>query len=249
MRIQILKSAPNSYIKICDAQAENPRLHLYTKLFYELDQSGMGELTERGLLIAPRKPIRNITHAIMVDQIMASFELGATGDLSIIGRADILAKAPEKTRALTNPDRIPLPKDRWIRADGEMFVLKTPEGFSFFPGIEADTGTEPVHSYDYTRSAISQKYEDYITVIEREIYKTHFGARTFFVPFLTPTTRRLESMMALLEEMTKDRKHLRKHFLFKTHPLFTSSTKPRPTGHAITEEWLRVGNPPLNFSN
>jgi hypothetical protein len=179
---------------------------------------------------------------------MASFELGATGDISIIERADILAKAPEKTRELANPDRIPVGKDRWVRPDGEMFVLKTAEGFSFFPGIEADTGTEPIHSYDYDRSSIRAKFEDYITIIEREIYKSHFGARTFFIPFLTPTTRRLESMMQLLDEMTKERKHLRKHFLFKTHPLFTSSTKPQPTGHAITQEWLRVGNSPLNLS-
>lgn len=247
MRIQILKSAPNLYIKICDAQRENPHQHFYTKLFYELDQPGIGELQERGITVPPRRPVRNITHAIMVDQIMASFELGATGDVSIIPRADILAKAPEKTRDMVVPERIPVGKDRWIRPDGEMFVLKTPEGFSFFPGIEADTGTEPIHSYDYERSSIKGKFEDYITVIEQRIFETHFGARTFLIPFITPTTRRLESMMTLLEEMTKHKPSLRKHFLFKTHPLFTSSTKPRPTGHMVDEEWLRVGNPPLKF--
>jgi hypothetical protein len=69
------------------------------------------------------------------------------------------------------------------------------------------------------------------------------------VPFITPTTRRRESMMALLESMTLNNKPLRKHFLFKTHPLFTSSTKPRATGHMIEEPWLRVGYPPLAFRN
>jgi len=246
-RVQILKSDPNFYVKVCDAQRENPKLHLYTPLFYELDQRGIGALDERGIVIGPRKPVRNIIHAVMVDQIMASFELGATGGMSIIPRADILAKTPQKTQDLPIPDRIPVGRDRWIRADGEMFVLKTAEGFSFFPGVEADTGTEPIHSYDYERSSIRAKFEDYITVIEREIYKSHFGARTFFVPFITPTTRRLESMMVLLEEMTEKKPSLRKHFLFKTHPLFTSSTKPRPSGHMVDEPWIRVFNPPLQF--
>lgn len=246
-RVQILKSDPNFYIKVCDAQRENPKSHFYTPLYYELDQRGIGALEERDIVIAPRRPVRNIIHAVMVDQIMASFELGATGDISLIGRADILTKAPDKTQALAMPERIPVGKERWVRPDGEMFVLKSSHGFSFFPGIEADTGTEPIHSYDYERSSIRAKFEDYITVIEREIYKSHFGARTFNIAFVTPTTRRLELMMVLLEEMTKNKPSLRKHFLFKTHPLFTSSTKPRATGHMIDEPWLRVGYGPLSF--
>jgi hypothetical protein len=247
-RVQILKSEPNLYIKVSDTQRENPTLPLYTPLFYELDRRGIGELEERDIHIPPRRPVRNLTHAVMVEQIMASFELGAVGDIALIGRAEILTKAPEKTRALAVPERIPLPRDRFIRPDGEMFVLKTPDGFSFFPGIEADTGTEPIHSYDYERSSIAAKFSEYIEVIENRIYETHFGARTFLIPFITPTTRRLNSMMELLEEMTKNKPSLRKHFLFKTHPLFTSSTKPRPTGHMVTEEWLRVGTTPLNFT-
>jgi protein involved in plasmid replication-relaxation len=246
-RIQILKSAPNLYIRVCDAQRENPKLHLYTPLFYELDARGIGELQERGIDIPRRRPISNITHAIMVNQIMASFELGARDDIELILRGEILARSPKETQDDPHPDRLPITKDHWVRADGEMFVLKAPAGFYFFPGVEADTGTEPIHSYDYERSSIKGKFDDYIHVIVNNTQRTRFNAQTFNVAFITPTQRRLESMMRLLEEMTKSKPSLRRHFLFKTHPLFTSSTKPRPTGHMIDEEWLRVGLPPLAF--
>ena len=176
-RVQILKSEPNLYIKVSDTPAREPGRTIFgTPLFYELDKRGIGELEERDIHIPLRRPVRNLTHAVMVEQIMASFEI------ALIGRADILLKAPDKTRALAVPERIPLPRDRFIRPDGEMFVLKTPDGFSFFPGIEADTGTEPIHSYDYERSSITAKFSEYIEVIENRIYETHFGARTFLIP-------------------------------------------------------------------
>jgi hypothetical protein len=245
-RLQILKSEPNCYVKVCDTQQENPKLHLYTPLFFELDSKGITELHERGVILPPRRPVRNLVHAVMVEQIMASFEIGGT----LISRADILVsdKTPVRTRNHPAPDRIPLPKERYIRPDGEMFVIQSPSGFSFLPGIEADTGTEPVHSYDYERSSIKGKFEDYITIIENEIYKSHFGAKTFFIPFITPTTRRLASIMTLLEQMTEKKPSLRKSFLFKTHPLFTSSTKPVPSGHMITQPFQRVGYPPITFA-
>jgi hypothetical protein len=178
-RVQILKSQPNCYIKICDTQAESPKLHLYTPLFYELDSKGITELAERGLFIPSRKPVKNLIHAVMVDQIMASFELG---ELMLIPRADILTSenTPAATRKLAVPDRIPV-GDHGVRPDGEMFVLKSPSGFRFFPGIEADTGTEPIHSYDYDRSSIKAKFEDYIKLLSRRfINHTLVHGRSLF---------------------------------------------------------------------
>jgi hypothetical protein len=56
----------------------------------------------------------------------------------------------------------------------------------------------------------------------------------------------MESAMAELEEMTAHNPSLRKHFIFKRHPIFgKSKDKPRATGHILTEPWQRVKCEPL----
>jgi len=254
-RTQILKSEPNCYLKIADEQLANRRAYTCTTIFLELDSPGITELEELGISVPARRAVKNFTHGVMVDQIMASFRIGARGSAKLISRAHILAnpKTPVATRNASVPDRIPLPpkngKPHYVRPDGEMFVLHDGEHFYFFPGIEADTGSEPIHSYDYERTSIHQKFVDYLTILDQGIYRSHFGANTFFIPFVTSTSRRLASMMTMLEQMTEKHPHLRKSFLFKQHPTFKSSEKPRASGHMVSEPWLRVGYPPMTFGD
>jgi hypothetical protein len=248
--IQVLKSEPQCYIKLCEEQASNPRYYLHTPLYYELDAPGITQLQERGFTLPSRKPVKNFVHQVMVDQIMASFQIGAVDGVTLIPREEVLSnpKTPEATRALKHPEAIPLPgkATRYYRPDGSLFVLKN-DHFHFIPGIEADCGTEPIQTYDYDRSSISAKFDDIITILDNDIHHRHFGASSFFVPFFTTTQRRMKSMMDLWEQKTAHRPSYRKSVLFKTHPIFTSADKGRPTGHAITEPYQRVGYPPFSF--
>ena len=57
------------------------------------------------------------------------------------------------------------------------------------------------------------------------------------------------STMRPLERMTEGKPSLRKSFLFKTHPSFASSQQPWPTGHMLTEAWLRAGYQPFNLTH
>ena len=69
-----------------------------------------------------------------------------------------------------------------------------------------------------------------------------------FVPFITTTTARMQSMMRMLEKLTDGRGS--KMFLFKTFPTLTSFEKQAPSsGHMLTEPWQRVGHAPLDFTN
>jgi hypothetical protein len=89
-------------------------------------------------------------------------------------------------------------------------------------------------------------FEDYLTIIERRTYQSHFGANTFMVAIVTTNETRMNSMMALLQRMTPGQSARR--FLFKHIPVFTSSRDPAPaTGHMLTEPWKRVGFPDFHL--
>ena len=137
-----------------------------------------------------------------------------------------------------------------ITADARPFGLeRTIDGkrnYLFFPGIEADCGTEPVDASDPDRSSIGKKFAAYMAIAEQGIHRSHFGFPNFFVPFITTSAARLTSMMTLFGRQTGGRGS--KILLFKTFPSFTSPERPRaPSGNMLTEPWQRVGFPRLSL--
>ncbi len=102
-------------------------------------------------------------------------------------------------------------------------------------------------AYDRERSAICNKFEDYIYAIEHELFQKQYGVRRVFIPFITRNERRMRSMMDALAAMTEKKPSLLSHFLFKTHPTLKSRENPRATGHMLTEPWSRVGYPALQL--
>jgi hypothetical protein len=137
-----------------------------------------------------------------------------------------------------------------LTADAQPFglerVIDGARSYLFFPGIEADCGTEPLDSNDYERSSIARKFAAYTAIAEQRIYRSHFGFPNFFVPVIAATVTRMQSMMKLLKKVTDGRGS--KMFLFKTFPLFTSPEKPpAPSGHMLTEQWHRAGFDPFYF--
>jgi hypothetical protein len=137
-----------------------------------------------------------------------------------------------------------------VSADGFPFgIERTRAGkrtYLFFPGIEADCGTEPLDPAAADRTSIHRKFAAYLAIVACGIHHSHFGFPNFFVPFVAPTRVRMQSMMKLLQRVTGGRGS--KMFLFKTFPSFTSVEKPpTPPGHMFSEPWLRVGFEPFSF--
>ena len=135
-----------------------------------------------------------------------------------------------------------------LTADAQPFglerIINRERSYLFFPGIEADCGTEPLDASDADRSSIAKKFAAYTAIAEQGVYRSHFGFPNFFVPFVTSTNTRMLSMMRLLEKMTDGRGS--KMFLFKTFPAFTSfDPPPKAGGHMLCEPWHRVGHAPL----
>jgi hypothetical protein len=247
-RFDLLQRRPNQYVNRPEQQRENADAN-YRRLIYELDDNGAFELEQRGAPYVKRKYHRNFAHELMVCMIAASFEIGTkeNPEVQIIPWRGILAsdKLPSRTRHMNEPRAIPFTnqdgEDDVVLADWEPFAIKKPSGFHFLPGFEADCGTEPIDATNDARSSIRAKFTAYLSVMQQETYRSHFGASTFIVPFITNSETRMRSMMALLERMQPGRHGAR--FIFKHIPGFTAREVPPATGHMLTEPWQRVGQP------
>lgn len=259
--VRVMRAKPNRLVKISDQQAdpEHRRGLLVTRLQFELDDAGIEALAVRGIALAPRRAIKFLTHQVMVDQVMASFEIGATKHpdaVQLIPRAQILAsdKTPQQTRESDAPESLRVQPDkdgnkRRCRPDGQLFALSSVSGFRFFGGIEADTGTMPVRTPNLERTSIQRKFLDYQYILQNDIYGERFNSKTFFVPFITSYKDRLQEMLALWEEMTRATKWMRPCLPMKVHPLFDGLEKPRPTGHMLEEKWAVAGGGTLDLLN
>jgi hypothetical protein len=231
----------------------------YRRLIYQLDERGSRVLRERGLSSLPKSYHSNFNHELMVAQITASIELGTSQnpDIKLITWPEILASenTPKATQEAATPASIRASyslrgeaQTSDIIADGQPFGLeRTIDGkrsYLFFPGIEADCGTEPIDAGNPERSSIAKKFAAYLAIVEQGAHRSHFGFPNFFVPFITTSDARMRSMMELLDRLTAGRGP--KILLFKTFPSLTSAEKPAAaTGHMLTEAWQRVGFPPL----
>jgi hypothetical protein len=257
-RLNLLTRKPNVYLSRPQQQRQCADAN-YRPLIYALDERGIRALAEREFPSAPKSSHHNFIHELMIAQITASVELGCRANpmTRLITWNEILANpnTPAAIRDLPIPTAIPISyifrgesRSDQIIADARPFGLeRTIDGkrsFLFCPGIEADCGTEPVDATNPERSSIAKKFAAYLAIAEQSIHRTHFGFPNFFVPFITTTTARLHSMMALVERLTG--KQGSKILLFKTFPSLTSPDRPRPAGgHMLSEPWQRVGFPPL----
>ena len=245
-RLGLLSRKPNLYINRPQQQREHAEAN-YRKLVYELDNRGAQVLRDCDIPVSKKKDHRNFAHELMVCQIAASIDLGTIADprIKLIRWPAILAsdRLPDATRRLANPLSIPVGDHRKI-PDGEPIVIvRQFEATTFmFLVQEADCGTEPIDATDNDRSSIRRMFEDYLTIIERRTYQTHFGANTFMVAIVTTNETRMNSMMALLARMNPGQ--AAKRFLFKHMPVFNSYKQSAPaTGHMLTDPWKRAGFP------
>ncbi|MDP3074747.1 LysR family transcriptional regulator [Bradyrhizobium sp.] len=237
-RLRSLKEKDVGLVKLCETQREDRNLRTVGFLYYDIDAAGITLLAEEGVHIVPPKAPKNFVHALMVHQIIASFAIGA------VGRDDIRIVYEDNQRLLLGQRN---GKDHYMISDYPRFAIeRTADGKRReIPSIEADTASEPIESYDRERSAICNKFDDYIYALENGLFQKQYDVRTFFIPFITRNERRMQSMMDCLAAKTERKKELRRYFLFKTHPTLKSRENPRASGHMLTEPWKRVGNADL----
>lgn len=224
---------------------------------YELDGAG-----ER-LIGASRPHVHgHADHELMACCIMASFELGAreANNVNLVWWNDILCsqRFPTKTRDDDAAHGLPVPFvldgkhiDRTIFADSKPFgverVIDGLKSWFFFPGIDADCSTEPVFTSNYKRSSIYVKMAAYMSAIDQDLHRVHWGLPNLYVPIITTTAEHMRSIMHLLDRMTDGKGS--KHILFGVMPGFTFLARPAaPSGVMLTQPWERVGYASLNLT-
>lgn len=257
-RLNLLCRKPNLYLARPIQQRQRAAAN-YRPLIYELDDRGIRVLRERGLAVPQKSQRRNFIHELMISQIAASIELGTLENpaVRLISLGEILAKenTPQTLRDAAIPSAISVSypfrgemRTEQIIADAQPFGLeRTVDGkrsYLFFPGFEADCGTEPIDAADADRASIARKFCAYLALVEQGLHRIRFGFPNFLVPFITTSTARMESMMTLVERLTAGQGS--KIFLFKTLPCFAAAEKPpAASGHILTEPWHRAGFSPL----
>lgn len=259
-RLNLLSRKPNLYLARPVQQRQCADAN-YRPLIYQLDERGSQVLRERGLPFLTKSYHHNFAHELMVAQITASIELGVRENptVRLIRWREILANqnTPPALRDAAVPAAVSVTyafrgqsRTEQVIADAQPFglerVIDGKRSYLFFPGIEADCGTEPIDAGDPERASIGKKFCAYLAVAEQGLHRSHFGFPNFFVPFITTSSTRMHSMMELLDRLTDG--HGSKILLFKTVPNFTAAERPpAPSGHMLTTPWQRVGFPPLNL--
>ena len=255
-RLEILYRRPNAYIKRPHQQRANADANT-TRLVYELDDKGADELRTRGLVYSRKKYLRNFAHELMACTVAASFEIGANTntELRILNWQQLInsPQMPDATKQLANPQLLTFDRNgqtESLSSDWRPFVVERNFGstsYAFVFGFEADCGTEPLDAADTERTAIRNKFVAYLSALDQDVPRRHFGATTFLIPFVTTTRARMHSMMELLQRLRPGA--FGKRFLFKHIPVFTSFEKPAPaTGRMLLEPWQRAGFEPFSFA-
>ena len=209
-------------------------------LIYELDDKGDQVLRQQGL-IQTDSPLlqkgragacRQFAHELMICDCIASIELGVREDrdLRFISWQEIIAKAPETTRALHNPfensgfqfSHSLLELKGIQRADikivpdalfGLEYTTHGQKSYRFF-ALEADRNQMPVARSNLRQSSYLKKILAYRAIAAENIYKSHLGLPNFLVLNVITNERHMKSIMALLDEITA--KKGSQTFLFKS---------------------------------
>jgi hypothetical protein len=248
--LRVLRSANNSYIKLAE-QTLRER-NLTQKDVYELDTAGIAYLSRKGENIVSRTYTRNFTHARLASHCTGSIDAGieASQNARLIPWNELLKSPsiPQKTRD-GELAGIPI---AYIAGDGEVFnkiVYADSKPFAieltiderrkvrFFPGVEADTGSEQITTANFLRTSIHSKFLAYQAIENDEAFKTHFGFPNFYVPFVTTDPTRLKTILAELARMGGSKTLI-----------FQVAREEAPAGYLFKEDWQRAGHSPINLS-
>jgi hypothetical protein len=215
-------------------------------------------LTERGLLPAPAHTQGSVqfAHRFMVACITASIELAIKNDptLRFIPQQEILERSPNQTLeipctiAYTNPrtgKRQTLEKP--LMPDAIFGIEYEGSGFRFYM-LEADRIHEPVRRADLNETSYLRKVLQYREVIEKGLYKKHFGMKAgMLVLNVTTNFQHMHHIIELVNELTGDRGS--PYLLFKTMPQFGKYLRiPPVTTELLTVPWHRGKFEPFHIN-
>lgn len=149
-----------------------------------------------------------IDHAIEISEVMTTLEIAGRrrGTIRMIPFDEILAQAPEETRASRRPYQWPVAL-RWKGSDlvlhptpdkifGIRDLKKLDEAGSKFFFLEADRGTMPTERRDLARTSYLRKLVGYAHTYRHELHKKRYGLSNVRVLTVTPGRQRIANIIA-----------------------------------------------------
>jgi len=180
---------------------------------------------------------RQFLHALMICEALASMELAvrADGRLRFIAWPEILARAPEATRASRTPFRLPVRSGGYVVPDGLLgleYRAGDAKSYRFF-ALEADRGTMPVVRSRPGQTSYLGKLAAYGEIIGQQAHKTHWGIPNLLVLTLMNSEARMRATLERLSKQPGDNAA----FLFKA---IDASALRTPAKQLLFEPWQRA---------
>lgn len=273
LRLELLKRKPNAYI-FCPTEQRNSYQANYRPMFYALTEKGRREIPGydvRPFLTTGRDSLhKQFKHEALISTTLASFELGQTDTVRVVGPDELLDHAPEHVRNADYPFKLPCQishtfeygkrgsvkrisnkSDKPLLPDA-LFSLHYPKADGWrLIALEADMNTEPVERSNLQQNSWLKKLLGYRYVLGT--YRDHFHVkRPMFVCAVFSDTQQMERVKKLLARLIEsDATWLKfsRFFLVKSVPSVSENDRyPAPSGHMLTVPWERVGHEPLNLS-
>lgn len=176
--------------------------------------NGHGDWTEKN----KRAGTIFIEHTLAVADFMTSLELTCRtrGDITLMREEDVLALAPETTRAAREPlrwsvDKITMGRRETFSVvpDG-LFGLSFQDGMATYFLLEIDRGTIPIVRTDRQgtstwRKSIAYKLGCYWEGWKAKRHETQLGVKQVRVAMVTSSRERVEHMLGVVRDLTEGR--------------------------------------------
>lgn len=184
-----------------------------------------------GRSLAPSRVIR-LAHDHMASNIALDIEIGArAAGAPFRHHIDLIRAAPEATRALKKPLKIP------VTLEGRRTFVEPDAVFAIGDhcfALEADKGTESI------AAVIVPKILAYREIVADHIIDDHLGVEKLTVLFATTSSARMKNVMSELRRVARDGRSIM--FAFRAEPDFGDFLQtPAPTGRLFHDPWQRVG--------
>lgn len=220
----------------------------HVPVIYELGRQGHQILADHGTADESRTFLaqhahRQFPHSVMICEVIASIELAthAAGSPRFIPWPEILARAPEQTRALPVPFRIPVPSQIGAVIPDGLFGLEyrseNRKSYRFF-ALEADRGTMPIVRSRKVETSYLGKLAAYRDILDHQVPRACLGIPNLLVLTVATSEARMREIIRKLEERAGGNAA----FLFMA---IAGDTRPLP--HLLLEPWVRAGHPPLRI--
>jgi hypothetical protein len=171
----------------------------------ERGNSGETDWTERN----KRAGAKFIEHTLAIADLLVRLELAcrAREDVSMLSENELLADAPEQTRRSREPLRLTVAGvDNGLGVSSvipdALFGLAFKDQTESYFALEMDRSSMPVSRSRFDRTSFLRKLHVYLEAFKQGRHIAHYGLQQVRVLTVTDSRKRIDNMLAVLDELT-----------------------------------------------